>query len=134
MYLLDTMVLSELRKKEQHPGIAAWLSGRSDHELFISVVSIGEISKGIAKQEKRGTELADLLRLWLEKLIFVYSDRILPVDIQTAKKWGELSLQSGNAGADMLLAATAIENNLCIVTRNEKHYNMTGAKIINPWR
>jgi len=134
MYLLDTMILSELRKKERNPGVTAWLSDKPDRELFISVVSIGEIAKGIAQQNKRDEVFAGTLRLWLEKLLMLYGDRILPVDIPIAKRWGEISVQANNAGADILLAATAIEHNLSIVTRNEKHFIMTGVKIVNPWQ
>jgi len=134
MYLLDTMILSELRKKERNPGVTEWLSDKSDSELFISVVSIGEVAKGVAQQYKRDEVFAGMLRQWLDKLLLLYGERILPVDIPIAKRWGEISVQTHNAGVDILLAATALEHNLSIVTRNEKHFNMTGVKIINPWR
>ena len=134
MYLLDTMMLSELRKKERNPGVAAWLSGKPDQALFVSVVSIGEIAKGIAQQDKRNREFAKTLRQWLEKLLLLYKERILPIDIPIAKRWGELSVQANNSGADILLAATALEHNLTIVTRNEKHFPLTDLKIINPWQ
>jgi predicted nucleic acid-binding protein len=134
MYLLDTMVLSELRKKERNPGVTTWLSHKPDRELFISVVSIGEITKGIAQQDKHDKVFAATLRHWLGKLLLLYSERILPVDIPAAKRWGELSAHLNNSGADIVIAATAIENNLSIVTRNEKHFSRIGAKIINPWR
>jgi len=134
MYLLDTMMLSELRKKERNPGVTAWLSGKPDQALFVSVVSIGEIAKGIAQQDKRNREFAKTLRQWLEKLLLLYKERILPIDIPIAKRWGELSVQANNSGADILLAATALEHNLTIVTRNEKHFPLTDLKIINPWQ
>jgi predicted nucleic acid-binding protein len=134
MYLLDTMVLSELRKKVRNSGVTQWLSGKSDKELFISVVSIGEISKGIAQQDKQNKEFATLLNRWLEKLVLLYGQRILPVDIPIAKRWGELSAQVHNAGVDILLAATAIEHNLTIVTRSERHFSQTRVNIINPWQ
>jgi len=133
MYLLDTMVLSELRKKDRNPGVTAWISGKPDRELFISVVSVGEIARGIAQQAKHDNVFAGALRQWLEKLLLLYSERILPVDTPVAKRWGELGAQVHNSGADILLAATAIEHGLCIVTRNEKHFGPTGAEIINPW-
>ena len=132
MYLLDTMVLSELRKKERNPGVTQWLSGKSDRELFVSVVSIGEITKGITQQEKRNEEFAKILRQWLEKLLLLYKDRVLPIDIPIAKRWGELSVGVNNV--DILLAATALEHNLTIVTRNERHFGHIGVNIINPWR
>ena len=134
MYLLDTMVLSELRKKERNPGVTQWLSGKSDKELFISVVSIGEISKRIAQQDRQNKAFATLLHRWLEKLVLLYGQRILSVDIPIAKRWGELRAQVHNAGVDILLAATAIEHNLTIVTRNERHFSQTRVNIINPWQ
>ena len=134
MSLLDTMVLSELRKKERNLGVTQWLSGKSDKELFISVVSIGEIARGIAQQDKQNKEFAKLLRRWLEKLLLRYGQRILPVDIPIAKRWGELSAQAHNAGVDILLAATAIEHNLTVVTRNERHLSQTGVRTVNPWQ
>jgi len=134
MYLFDTMVLSELRKKDRNPGVTAWLADKHDSEVFISVVSIGEIAKGIAQKGKHDKVFAKTLEQWLDKLLLLYSERILHVDIPIAKRWGELSVQAHNAGADILLAATALEHNLRIVTRNEKHFSITGVKIINPWR
>jgi predicted nucleic acid-binding protein len=134
MYLLDTMVLSELRKKKCDSGVIEWLSDKADQELFISVVSVGEITKGIAQQDKRDQAFAKKLRQWLDKLLLVYSERILPVDISIARRWGELSVLAQNSGVDILLAATALEHNLTVVTRNEKHFVTLGVKIINPWR
>ena len=134
MYLLDTMVLSELRKKERNPGVTQWLTDKPDHALFVSVVSIGEIAKGIAVQDKQNREFAKVLRLWLEKLLLLYRERILPVDIPIAKRWGELSVHANNSGVDILLAATALEHGLTIVTRNGKHFSRTGATCVNPWQ
>jgi len=133
MYMLDTMVLSELRKKERSPKVTAWLSGKPDEELFISVVSIGEIAKGIAMQNKHDSAFAETLRHWLDKLLLLYGERILPVDTPIAKRWGEISTKAQHAGTDALIATTAIEQNLSIVTRNEKHFSLMGVKIINPW-
>jgi len=134
MYLLDTMVLSELRKKERNPGVIQWLSGRSDQELFVSVVSIGEIAKGIAQQDTRDRAFAQQLRQWLDRLLLVYRERILPVDIPIARRWGELGAQMRNSGVDMVLAATALEHDLTMVTRNERHFAATNVKIVNPWQ
>jgi predicted nucleic acid-binding protein len=133
MYLLDTMVLSELRKKERNPNLTQWLADKADRELFVSVISLGEIARGIAQQERHNREFAKTLRLWFEKLLLLYKERILPVDIPIAKRWGELSVQAKNSGVDILLAATALEHGLTMVTRNEKHVRPAGLMIINPW-
>ncbi|MCL1916437.1 MAG: type II toxin-antitoxin system VapC family toxin [Desulfovibrionaceae bacterium] len=128
------MVLSELRRKDRNPGVTQWFSGKTDKELFVSVISIGEIARGIAQQDKRNEEFARRLKQWLEKLLLLYGQRVLLVDIHIAKRWGELSVQAHNAGVDILLAATAMEHNLTIVTRNERHFSRTGVGIINPWK
>ncbi|MDR0826629.1 MAG: type II toxin-antitoxin system VapC family toxin [Desulfovibrio sp.] len=133
MYLLDTVVLSELRKTVRNPGVSAWIADKKDSELFLSVISIGEIARGIERQTRQAPDFAGRLQLWLERLLFVYRDRILPVDIQTARRWGLLSSQVGNSGPDILLAATALERDLSIVTRNERHFTATGVQTHNPW-
>jgi predicted nucleic acid-binding protein len=133
MYLLDTMVISELRKKARNPGVTAWLTDKADHELYLSVVSIGEIARGTAQQERQDKEFAKSLRQWLDKLLLLYRERVLPVDIPIARRWGELSVQAQNSGVDIVLAATALEHKLTIITRNEKHFSRTGVKVINPW-
>jgi predicted nucleic acid-binding protein len=133
MYLLDTVVLSELRKKQRNKGVSAWINGKRDDEMFISVVSIGEITRGIARQTKINPEFAAALQQWVDRLILVYGDRIIPVDVHIAGRWGYLSQQAGNSGMDILLAATALERGLSIVTRNEKHFVHTGVSVVNPW-
>jgi predicted nucleic acid-binding protein len=97
------------------------------------VVSIGEIAKGIAGQTVKNPEFAKRLQQWLDRLLLVYRDRILAVDVAVAKRWGILAHQAGNSGADILLAATAIEHHLTVVTRNERHFIPTGAATVNPW-
>ena len=133
MYLLDTVVLSELRKKDRNQGVTSWIAGRSDSELFISVISVGEIVRGIAMQTAKDPDFAKRLQHWLDRLLFVYKDRILHINVPVAKRWGELSTQVGNSGADILLAATALEYNLCVITRNERHFEPTGTRVLNPW-
>jgi predicted nucleic acid-binding protein len=133
MFLLDTMLLSEMRKKERNSGVTSWLSDKIDHELFVSVISIGEIARGIALQMKKDIAFAKRLQQWLDKILLLYNDRILPVDIPSAKKWGELSAMAHQSGSDVLLAATAIVHNLTIVTRNEKHFVSFEVRTLNPW-
>ena len=133
MYLLDTVALSEMRKRDRNQGVTAWLADKPDNQLFISVISIGEITRGIQLQKTKDIVFANRLQQWLDKLFLVYQDRILPVTIQIAKLWGDLSAVLNNSGADILLAATALEYNLSIVTRNEKHFADTNIDIVNPW-
>lgn len=133
MFLLDTVVLSELRKKERNPGLSEWVSRQSGVDLFLSVVSIGEIERGICGVAEKDPEFAERLTGWRDKLLMVYADRLLPVSVAIARQWGRLSVEAGNAGADILIAATALEHNLTVVTRNTRHFSLTGAAVHNPW-
>lgn len=133
MFLLDTVVLSELRKQERNPGLAGWMSRQSGSDLFLSVVSIGEIERGICAVAQRDPEFARRLAAWRDKLLMVYADRLLPVSVAVARHWGRLSVEVGNAGADILLAATAIEHNLTLVTRNTRHFYKVDIPLFNPW-
>ena len=133
MYLLDTVVLSELRKAERNAGLTVWLSGRRYTELFLSVASIGEIERGIRAVGKKDEAFAGRLAFWWDKLLSIYADRILPVSVGIARRWGQVSASVGNAGADPLIAATALEHNLTVITRNVSPFKLTGARTLNPW-
>ncbi len=133
MYLVDTDVLSALRKRHRHPGVVEWLSGRRTSELFLSVVSIGEIERGIALQRAKAPAFARALEEWLDRLLMLYGDRILPIDRDTARRWGRLGAAMGHDGADLLIAATALENGLTVVTRNVRHFEPTGVAVFNPF-
>jgi predicted nucleic acid-binding protein len=133
MYLLDTVVLSELRKRDRHPGVVGWLKDRPADELFLSAVTIGEIERGIVRQRAKDPAFAEALEVWLDRTIDIYSDRILPVDTRVARRWGSLSGRLGHDGADLLIAATALEHDLTVVTRNVRHFEPTGAAVIDPF-
>lgn len=133
MYLLDTVVLSEMRKQDKNPGVADWIGQQRDTELFISVISIGELERGICAVAAKDAPFAERLAAWLDKLIRIYSDRILPVSLPVARRWGMLSASTRNAGADIMLAATALEHNCTVVTRNIRHFEPLGVTVLNPW-
>jgi len=137
MFLLDTVVLSETRKRSRDPSVVTWLSQQRDADLFLSVVTIGEIERGIAQQQTRNPDFAKTLSKWLDRVLTLYGDRILPVDTATARRWGELSTAlsavHGNNGADLLIAASALTHGLTVVTRNERHFRPTGVDVCNPW-
>jgi toxin FitB len=132
-FLLDTMVLSELRKRRRHPGVTAWLAERATSELFISVVTIREIQRGILRARTRDPGFAKDLDAWLERVVRLYADRLLPVDVGIARRWGTLRHALGHGGADLLLAATALERGLTVVTRNVKHFAPTLVATFNPF-
>lgn len=133
MILLDTVVLSELRKTCPDPAVLGWLRQYQDHELFISVVSVGEIERGIEKQRGRNPVFADALTTWLNTLLALYGDRILPVTPEIARLWGRLSARLGNEGADLLIAATALSHALPVATRNVRHFAPAGVTTVNPF-
>ncbi len=134
MYLLDTVIISELRKKKPDAGVLRWVSGQQDDQLFLSVVTIGEIERGIEKQRTVAPEFAAELSVWIESLLTVYADRMLAVTPAVARLWGRLSARLGNDGADLLIAATALSHGLAVVTRNVTHFEPTGVSVINPFK
>lgn len=133
MWLLDTMVISELRKQAPDPHVVAWLCSTSENHLFLSVVTISEIQRGIAGQREKDAVFTERLRLWLDMLLRNYGDRVLPVTSEIARCWGELSAQAGHDGADVIIAATALQHGLTIATRNERHFSRFGVSTVNPF-
>jgi hypothetical protein len=133
MFLLDTVVLSELRKRDRNPNVVRWLTGTSAKDVFLSAVTVGEIERGIVRQRAKDPAFAEALESWLDRTIQIYVDRILPVDTRIARRWGSLSARIGNDRADLLIAATALEHGLTVVTRNIRHFEPTGVTFIDPF-
>jgi predicted nucleic acid-binding protein len=132
MYLLDTVILSELRRPDRAAALVRWIGDKPADALFLSAVTIGEIERGIALQRSRNPDFAESLESWLLRTVRIYADRILPVDTPVARRWGQLSARIGHNGADLLVAATALEHGFAVVTRNVRHFVPTGATIIDP--
>ncbi|MDX6750652.1 type II toxin-antitoxin system VapC family toxin [Geminicoccaceae bacterium 1502E] len=133
MYLLDMMVLSELRKRQRDANLVAWLGSVPESSLFLSVVTIGEVEKGITGIASRDPAFARRLEAWLDTVLRGFADRILGIDVSTARRWGRLAAAHGHAGADLLIAATALEHGLAVVTRNLRHFADTGAPLLDPF-
>lgn len=133
-YLVDTNVLSELRRKTPHPGVVDWFAHRPATTLYLSVLTLGELRKGI---ETLADALGRLTLLdWLESdLPSFFTGRILAVDLPVADRWGRLVAQAGRPlpAIDSLLAATALHHGLRLVTRNERDFDVPGLEVINPW-
>jgi toxin FitB len=134
MYLIDTVVLSELRKRERHAGVVQWLRSKAVDALFLSAITIGEIERGVLRQRAKNAVFAEALGAWLDRTVETYADRILPVDTLVARRWGRLSARIGHGGADLLIAATALEYGLTVVTRNVRHFLPTGVPIEDPFQ
>ena len=133
-YLLDTNILSELRKGARAtPGVVAWFDGVDDEALFTSVLVIGEIRRGIELARRTDPEKATALEKWLAALVTHFSDRILPIDDRVADRWGRLSVDQKLPDIDGLLAATALVQDLSLCTRNTADFERSGVKLLNPF-
>ena len=133
MYLLDTDVISELRRRRRNRNVVAWISNVSAADLFLSVVTIGEIELGIARQRVRNPSFAKDLADWLEVTLRAYEERILPLTVGIARRWGRLAAQLGNKQPDLAIAATALEHGLTVVTRKVSDFEPTGVTVFDPF-
>ncbi|MHB8121198.1 MAG: PIN domain-containing protein [Desulfuromonadaceae bacterium] len=136
-YLLDTCLISELVKKEPNPAVVNWLDEQDEQKLFLSVLNLGELQKGISKLQD-GTK-KDELQAWVAlDLVERFTGRILELDLKTALCWGRLQGEAEQAGEklpvmDSLIAATAAAHGLIVVTRNVRDIERCGVKVFNPW-
>lgn len=132
-YLLDTNVLSETRKARSDPGVTAFLSAADAAGLFLSVLTLGELRKGVDAKRRSDAAAADRLGAWVDGIETTFADRVLPVDMAVARLWGELSAVRGLPVIDTLIAATALRHGLTLVTRNTRDVDTTGVPLVNPW-
>jgi predicted nucleic acid-binding protein len=102
-------------------------------DLFLSVISIGEIERGIARQRATKPGFADALAAWLDRVLTLYRERVLPFDLRTARRWGALTAALGNDSADLMIAAAALEHGLTVVTRNVTDFEPTGVAVLDPF-
>jgi len=131
MYLIDTNVLSEARRGS--PQALGWMRSVDPDRLHLSVITLGEIMRGIALKERSDPQAAAHLSAWLTRLRHDHAARILPVTDRVAVEWGRLSALRPRGGADGLIAATAIVHDLVVVTRNVVDFADSGAACLNPW-
>ena len=132
-YLLDTNVISEIRKRSPDPQVLAWYDSLAAEATFISALTIGEIGQGIERLRRKDQGQADLLERWLEGLRISYADHIIPVDGAVAEEWGRMNVPDPLPVIDGLLAATAKARGLTLVTRNTADLARSGAALLNPW-
>jgi predicted nucleic acid-binding protein len=137
MYLIDTDVISEARKgQEANSGVRRFLADaeRNDVPLYLSVITIGELRQGVENVRHRGDEpQARLLERWLDRVTNTFEDAILAFDQQIAEIWGRLRVPNPENPLDKQIAATALINDLTVVTRNTAHYAPTGVRLLNPF-
>lgn len=133
-YLLDTNVISELRKGERaDANLTAWFAELDDEEIFFSVLTVGEIRKGIDSVRRRDPDSAAALERWLSLLSEAHGERITPVDRAIAEEWGRMNVPDPLPVVDGLLAATARVLGLTLVTRNVADVESTGVELLNPF-
>ena len=134
MYLLDTDVLSELRKKKRNAGVAAFVSRATDGKLYVSVISLGELRYGVERIRWRGDATqADVLDVWLGQMMEIFSGYVIPFDAECAHVWGRMRVSNEENAMDKQIASIAWVNDLTPVTRNTRHYLSTGVRLENPF-
>jgi predicted nucleic acid-binding protein len=136
-YLIDTCVISELRKPEPFPAVLAWFGSCKAGDIYISSLSMGELHYGISilPDSKKKNDLI----IWFNQLTVSFGDRVIPVTLETCITWGNLRAEVKMNGRILpvvngILAATALTHNLTFVTRNNNDFIMTGASLFNPWQ
>lgn len=133
-YLLDTNVLSELRKgKRANAAVRAWTASLPDEDVFVSVLTLGEIRRGIESIRRRDAKAATALDSWLGRIHALHGDRIIGIDQAIAEEWGRMSVPDPISPIDGLLAATAQVNGLTLATRNTGDVEATGVECFDPF-
>lgn len=132
-YLLDTCVLAELRKPHCNQGVTTWMTGIRSEETFLSVLTVGEIRRGIELHRPKDPKAAGALERWLLGLEAHYANRIIPITTAIADRWGRLCLNQPLPVSDALIAATGLEHKLTVVTRNLSDFQRSGVNTLNPF-
>jgi toxin FitB len=135
MYILDTNVVSELRKgKKAERGVRMWAQSVPTANLYLSVVSVLELEIGILLVERRDQKQGTILRAWMSSHVLAsFSGRILPIDTEAAQRCASLHIPNPRSDRDALIAATALVHGMTVVTRNVVHFQATGVAVMNPW-
>jgi toxin FitB len=132
-FLLDTNVVSEIRKQAPHAGVAKWLAAVPADKLFLSVLVVGEIRQGIERLARRDAAQAEIFEQWLSQLVDGYGDRLIPITERIAQVWGRLNVPDPLPVVDGLMAATALVHDWTLVTRNVRDVRSTGVRLLNPF-
>ncbi len=133
-FLIDTNIVSEVRKGDRcDPNVAAWYASIEDGDLYLSVLVLGEIRKGVERARPRDPAKAEAIDAWLTEVAAAFADRVVPIDRAVADEWGRMSALRPIPVVDGLLAATAKVHRLTLVTRNDADVKGLGAKLLNPF-
>jgi toxin FitB len=132
-FLLDTNVVSEIRKQAADPGVVSWFASVPADGLFLSVLAVGEIRQGVERLARRDPTQAEIYERWLTELIDSYGDRLVPITESVAQAWGRLNALDPIPVVDGLMAATALVHDWTLVTRNVGDVRSTGVRLLNPF-
>jgi len=135
MFILDTNVISEARKSNCHPGVAAWVAAQITDDLYISAITVLEIQRGISQAERQGdAPQAAVFTRWLDEFVLpTFAGRILAADHAVARMAGRLKWADAQDFRDPMIAATALVHGATVATRNVRHFEGTGVQLVNPW-
>jgi toxin FitB len=132
-YLLDTNVLSEVRRPRGDANVKRWISTVPAEDLYLSVLTLGEVRRGIGLLGRRDRAQAEVYEAWLSTILRDYEDRVLPIDAEAAEEWGRINVPDPISIVDGLMAATAKVRNMTFVTRNTADVARTGVRLLNPF-
>ena len=132
-FLLDTNVISEARKPRGNAGVRDWISSVDGKELYLSVLVLGEIRRGIELLRRSDRTQANTYEIWLQSLTNEYEGRVLPITLEVAEEWGRINIPDYLPIVDGLMAATAKVRNMTFVTRNTADVERSGIRLLNPF-
>ena len=133
-FLLDTNVVSELRKGDRaDPGVRRWFKEHAADQIWLSALVVGELRRGVELLRRRDAKAGDVLSAWLDGVTTEFGDRVLPITMEVCERWGVLNVPDPLPVVDGLMAATALEHDLVLVTRNTRDVERTGVQVDNPF-
>ena len=133
MIVLDTNVISALRKPDRHPQVVAWVEAQHEADLYLTAITLSELERGAALRKRGAAGAGAALEAWVVATVASFLDRILPFGHEEARIWGRLSAEIGNQGTDIQIAGTVLAQGGTMATRTVRHFVSTGVALVNPY-